>query len=43
MRRLTPEEKQALKEKIKEAGLEERSKPKCATRRRMQCVNNAIS
>ena len=27
MRRLTPEEKQALKEKIKEAGLEERSKP----------------
>jgi len=27
MRKLTPEEKQALKEKIKEAGLEERSKP----------------
>jgi len=27
MRKLTPEEKKALKEKIKEAGLEERSKP----------------
>jgi hypothetical protein len=27
MRKLTPEEKQALKEKIKEAGLDERSKP----------------
>ena len=27
MRKLTPEEKQALKEKIREAGLEERSKP----------------
>jgi hypothetical protein len=27
MRKLTPEEKKALKEKIKEAGLDERSKP----------------
>jgi len=27
MRKLTPEEKQALQEKIREAGLEERSKP----------------
>ena len=35
MRKLTPEEKKALQEKIREAGLEERSKPKCATRRRI--------
>ena len=27
MKKLTPEEKQALEEKIREAGLEERSKP----------------
>ncbi len=27
MRKLTPEEKQALQEKIREAGLDERSKP----------------